>query len=104
MDSDGNRMQNNYCPINWGHSTMHRVPPVSGSITAVCVSVFTEEVEHNTTLLCAKRSFNQNSSCCCQVFVGVLYYFYFRAVNFWQAISPNACIHMPHARLIRTSV
>ena len=32
MDPDGNRLQNRH----WGHSTMHRVPPVSGTTTTIC--------------------------------------------------------------------
>ena len=38
MDPDGNRLQNS-SPRHWGHSTMHRVPPVSGATTTVCVCV-----------------------------------------------------------------
>ena len=33
MDPDGNRLQNSCSPRHWGHSTMHRVPPVSGTTT-----------------------------------------------------------------------
>ena len=36
MDLDGNRLQNNCSPRHWEHSTMHRVPPVSGTTTTVC--------------------------------------------------------------------
>ena len=37
MDPDGNRLQNSCSPRHWGHSTMHRVPPVSGTTTILCV-------------------------------------------------------------------
>ena len=36
MDPDGNRLQNSCSPRHWGHSTMHRVPPVSGTKTTLC--------------------------------------------------------------------
>ena len=35
MDPDGNRLQNSCSPRHWGHSTMHRVPPVSGPTTTM---------------------------------------------------------------------
>ena len=35
MDPDGNRLQNSCSPKHWGHSTMHRVPPVSGTTTTI---------------------------------------------------------------------
>ena len=35
MDSDGNRLQNSCSPRHWGHSTMHRVPPVCGTTTTI---------------------------------------------------------------------
>ena len=35
MDPDGNRLQNSCSPRHWGHSTMHRVPPVSGTTTTI---------------------------------------------------------------------
>ena len=37
MDPDGNRLQNSCSPRHWGHSTMHRVPPVSGTTTTMCM-------------------------------------------------------------------
>ena len=37
MDPDGNRLQNSCSPRHWGHSTMHRVPPVSGTTTTMCL-------------------------------------------------------------------
>ena len=33
MDPDGNRLQTSCSPRHWGHSTMHRVPTVSGTTT-----------------------------------------------------------------------
>ena len=41
MDPDGNRLQNSCSPRHWGHSTMHRVPPVSGTTTTICCVVHT---------------------------------------------------------------
>ena len=35
MDPDGNRLQNSCSPRHWGHSTMHQVPPVSGTTTTM---------------------------------------------------------------------
>ena len=35
MDPDGNRLQNSCSPRHWEHSTMHRVPPVSGTTTTI---------------------------------------------------------------------
>ena len=37
MDPDGNRLQNSCSPRHWGHSTMHRVPPVFGTTTTICM-------------------------------------------------------------------
>ena len=37
MDPDGNRLQNSCSPRHWGHSTMHRVNPVSGTTTTMYV-------------------------------------------------------------------
>ena len=39
MDPDGNRLQNSGSPRHWGHSTMHRVPPVSETTTTMCMCV-----------------------------------------------------------------
>ena len=36
MDPEGNRLQNSCSPRHWGHSTMHRVPSVSGTTTTMC--------------------------------------------------------------------
>ena len=36
MDPDGNRLQNSCSLRLEGHSTMHRVPPVSGTTTTIC--------------------------------------------------------------------
>ena len=36
MDPDGNRLQNSCSPRHWGHSTMRRVSPVSGTTTTIC--------------------------------------------------------------------
>ena len=33
MGPDGNGIQNSYATGHGGHSTMHRVPPMSGGIT-----------------------------------------------------------------------
>ena len=41
MYPDGNRLQNRCSPRHWGHSTMHRVPPVSGTTTTIYICVYT---------------------------------------------------------------
>ena len=39
MDPDGNRLQNSCSPRHWWHSTMHQVPPVSGTTTTIYICV-----------------------------------------------------------------
>ena len=44
MDPDGNRLQNSCSPRHWGHSTMHRVPPVSGTTTTIYIPSLSNQV------------------------------------------------------------
>ena len=56
MDPDGNGLQNSCSPRHGGHSTMHRVPPVSGTTTTIYMLYMT--LGHSSTTTCIDKEWD----------------------------------------------